>query len=83
MVLWGSDQLIVVMKRGNACGAKGLAGKPQDSGGTSSALRGGYRKSTKPKSVTCLLDGEEVFLTSRMREICKSGSVRGFIVDSG
>jgi len=28
MMHWESDQLIVVMKQGNACGAKGLAGKP-------------------------------------------------------
>ncbi|MCX6840776.1 MAG: hypothetical protein NTX53_00535, partial [candidate division WOR-3 bacterium] len=28
MASWESDQLIVVMKQGNACGAKGLAGEP-------------------------------------------------------
>jgi len=28
------------------------------------------------------LEGKEVFLKSRMRENCKSGFVRGFIVDS-
>ena len=81
MALWESDQPIVVMRQGNACGAKGLAGRPW-SGDTSSRLRAGYRKSTKPISMTHLSDGEEVFLKSRMRENCKSGSVRGFMVDS-
>jgi len=27
MASWESDQLVVVMKQGNACGAKGLAGE--------------------------------------------------------
>jgi len=51
-------------------------------GDTSSALRGGYRKSTKLRSVTCSSVGEEVFLKSRMREILMSGSVRGLIAVS-
>jgi len=62
MMHWESDQLIVVMKQGNACGAKGLAGKPWN-GNTSSALRGGQRKTTKPISVTSsppLAGGEDV-----------------------
>ena len=82
MVLWESDQLIVVRKQGNACGAKGLAGKPMWTGDTSSALRGGYRKRTKPNHETHLAQDEEVFLKSRMWENCKSGSVRGLMVDS-
>ena len=81
MVLWESDQSIVVRKQGNACGAKGLAGRPVE-GDTTSRLRTGQRLSTKPKPMTCSLEGKEVFLKSRMRENCKSGSVRGFIVDS-
>ena len=81
MVLWESDQLIVVMKQGNACGAKGLAGEPRNRD-TSSGLRTGQRKSTKLNSMTHSIEGEEVLLKSRMREICTSGSVRGLVVDS-
>ena len=51
-------------------------------GDTSSALRGGNRKSTKPISVTHSLVGEEVSLKSRMREIFMSGSVRGLVATS-
>ena len=75
-----SDQLIVVLKQGNACGAKGLAGEPR-SRDTFSGLRTGPRKSTKLDSMTHSMEGEEVVLKSRMREICKSGSVRGLVVD--
>ena len=32
MTFWESDQLIVVEKQGNACGAKGLAGEPLEQG---------------------------------------------------
>jgi len=81
MASWESDQLVVVMKQGNACGAKGLAGRPR-SRDTSSGLRTGQRKSTKLDSMTYSTEGEEVVLKSRMREICKSGSVRGLVVDS-
>ncbi len=81
-VLWESDQLIVVMKQGNACGAKGLAGGPIWDGDTSSAHRGGNGKRTKPKHETHLVQEEEVFLKSRMWENHKSGSVRGLMVDS-
>jgi hypothetical protein len=81
MALWESAQLIVVMKQGNACGAKGLAGKPRWTGDTS-AHRGGYKKRTKPKHETRLAQDEEVFLKSRMWESHKSGSVRGLMVDS-
>ena len=81
MASWESDQLVVVMKQGNACGAKGLAGRPR-SRDTSSGHRTGPRKSTKLDSMTYSTEGEEVVLKSRMREICKSGSVRGLVVDS-
>ena len=81
MALWESDQFIVALKQGNACGAKGLAGEPR-SRDTSSGHRTGQRKSTKLNSMTHPIEGEEVHLKSRMREICKSGSVRGLAVDS-
>ena len=81
MASWESDQLIVVMKQGNACGAKGLAGEPR-SRDTSSGLRTGQRKSTKLVSMTYSTEGEEVVLESRMRKICKSGSVRGLMTNS-
>jgi len=53
MASWESDQLIVVLKQGNACGAKGLAGEPR-SRDTFSGLRTGPRKSTRLHD---LLDG--------------------------
>jgi len=81
MASWESDQLVVVLKQGNACGAKGLAGEPR-SRDTSSGHRTGQRKSTKLYSMTYSTEGEEVHLKSRMREICKSGSVRGLAVDA-
>jgi len=81
MMHWESDQPIVVRKQGNACGAKGLAGRPM-AGDTTSRLRTGQRLSTKPNPVTYSLEGGEVFLKSRVREICKHGSVRGLIVSS-
>ncbi len=52
-----SDQFVVLLKQGNACGGKGLTIEPL------------YSEK----------DGE-VLLKSRMREIFKSGSVRGLIV---
>ena len=81
MASWESDQLIVVLKQGNACGAKGLAGRPR-SRDTSSGHGTGAKKTTKLDSMTYSTEGEEVVLKSRMREICKSGSVRGLIMDS-
>ncbi|MCX6843449.1 MAG: hypothetical protein NTX53_14345, partial [candidate division WOR-3 bacterium] len=80
MASWESDQFVVVMKQGNACGAKGLAGEPRGRD-TSSGLRTGQRKSTKLNPMTYSTEGEEVVLKSRMREICTSGSVRGLVVD--
>jgi len=70
-----------VLKQGNACGAKGLAGRPR-SRDTSSGLRTGPRKSTKLDSMTYSTEGEEVVPKSRMQEICTSGSVRGLVADS-
>ena len=81
MTSWESDQLVVVEKQGNPCGAKGLAGEPR-SRDTSSGLRTGQRKTAKLDSMTYSTEGEEVILKSRMREICKSGSVRGLTTDS-
>ncbi|MDD5435431.1 MAG: hypothetical protein PH343_08385 [Nitrospira sp.] len=76
MALWESAHLIVVRKQGNACGAKELAGKPVWNGDTSSALRGRYKKSTKPNYEHHLVQTEEVFLKSRIWEKHKSDSVR-------
>ncbi len=75
---WESDQFIVVMKRGSACGAKGLAGKSIDDGDNRTVLRNGH-SNPMPENRSW---NSEFFLKSRMREICKSGSVRGFIADS-
>jgi hypothetical protein len=77
-----SDQLIVAMKFGNSDGAKGLAREPRGRD-TFSGHRTGTRKSTKLDPMTYSMEGEEVLLKSRMREICTSGSVRGLVVDSG
>jgi hypothetical protein len=75
-----SDQFVVVTKQGNACGAKGPAGKSSSGGVTFSVLRDGTER-------RFLLDvtraiGGETFLKSRMWETYKSGSVRGLIVSS-
>ena len=50
--LWQSDQLIVVKKRGNACGAKGLAVLQGDSRNTSARVRVGVQMRTKLGSLT-------------------------------
>ena len=81
MAWWGSDQLIVVRKQGNACGAKGLASEPR-SRETPSGHGTGQRETTELDSMTHSIEGEEVHLKSRMQEICTSGSVRGLVVDS-
>jgi hypothetical protein len=75
-----SDQFIVVMKQGNACGAKGLAGKSSSDGANLSVLGDGIA-SRVSADVTRTFGGE-TFLKSRMRKICTSGSVRGFVVSS-
>jgi len=51
-------------------------------GDTTARLRTGVRLSTKPNPMTYSSVGREVFLKSRVREIRKHGSVRGFIADS-
>ena len=79
MAWWGSDQLIVVRKQGNACGAKGLASEPR-SRETPSGHGTGQRETTELDSMTHSTEGEEVHLKSRMQEICTSGSVRGLVV---
>jgi len=81
MTLWESDKPIVVMKQSNVCGAKGFTGRPLE-GDTTVSLRPGVQLSTKPNPMTCLTEDREVFLKSRVREICTHGSVRGFIMDS-
>ena len=81
MASWESDQLVVVLKQSNACGAKGLAGEPR-SRDTSSGHGTGVKKTTKLASMAHSTEGEEVVLKSRVLEICKSGSVRGLVVDS-
>lgn len=62
---WESDQLIVVRKEGNSCGAKGLAVMFWDGRGTSSTLRGGKRKSTRLSSLSVLAkDNPQMRFTS-------------------
>ncbi|OGJ87303.1 MAG: hypothetical protein A2268_01825 [Candidatus Raymondbacteria bacterium RifOxyA12_full_50_37] len=61
-----SDQFILVMKQGNACGAKGLAGK-SFFGGTTLSVPGDGIASRVSADVTCAFGGE-TFLKSRMRE---------------
>ena len=77
-----SDQFIVAMKQGNSWGAKGLAVESKGIGETFAVLRDGEREITEPISETCCIGGGENLLKSRMREICTSGSVRGFVVSS-
>lgn len=50
--LWQSDQLIVVKKQGNACGAKGLTVLQRESRDTSARLRAGVQMGTKLDSLT-------------------------------
>ncbi len=49
---------------------------------TSAGHRTGEQMSTKLKPVTYPIKGGKVFLKSRVREICKHGSVRGYMVSS-
>jgi len=82
MAYWESDQFIVLMKQGNACGGKGLTVEP---------LRLGHifrtqirvKDGNKTVLITYLEKDGEVLLKSRMREIFMSGSVRGLIVTLG
>ena len=50
--LWESDRSIIVLKQGNACGAKGSAVMDRGDRDTSSTHRGGPRKSTKLPSLS-------------------------------
>lgn len=52
LTLWQSDQLIVVMKPGNAGGAKGLTVSPETSRATSAGHRVRAQMGTKLKSLT-------------------------------
>ena len=80
--LWESDQLIVLMKQGNACGGKGLAVEPL-------SPRHIYRTKRRVKDgnktglITYQENDREVLQKSRMRENLKSGSVRGLIAAFG
>jgi len=79
-VPWESDQPILPVKQGNACGGKGLTGEPTGQGHILHTQRW-IRDVNKTVSVTCRND-REVLLKSRMRENCTSGSVRGLTVAS-
>ncbi len=82
MTPWESDQFIVLMKQGNACGGKGLTVEPLRQG---HIFRTQIRVEDGNKTVliTYLEKDGEVLLKSRMREIFMSGSVRGLVVTSG
>ena len=82
MAYWESDQPILPLKQGNACGGKGLTVEPLGQG---HIFRTQMRVKDGNKTVlTTYLEKEgEVLLKSRMREIFTSGSVRGLIVTSG
>jgi len=75
---WESDQLIVVMKRGNARGAKGLTGEPMGQGHIYQALIW----ITDVNNTDSKTYNREALLKSRVRENLKHGSVRGFIASS-
>ena len=82
MAYWESDQLVVPLKQGNACGGKGLTVEPLGQG---YIFRTQRRDKGDNKTVLTTYpekDGE-VLLKSRMREIFTSGSVRGCIAASG
>jgi hypothetical protein len=80
--LWESDQLIVPVKRGNACGGKDLAVEPLGQGHIHRTKRQ-VRDGNKTGLITYPLNGGAVLLKSRMMENLKSCSVRGLIVASG
>ncbi|MBU3955889.1 hypothetical protein KJ633_05460, partial [bacterium] len=69
------DRLIVVMKQGNACGAKGLAGELLEQGHFLQT-QSWNKKDNKIVSKTL---NREALLKSRVRENLKHGSVRGLI----
>ena len=73
MTLWKSDQLVVTMKQGNACGGKELERKPL---GRGHILRTQRRDKDVNKTLPITYFGREVSLKSRMPENCTFGSVR-------
>jgi hypothetical protein len=77
---WESDQFIIAMKPRNGGGAKELAVRPRGEGYIHQTSRW-VLDANGTCSITSV-EPREVWLKSRMREICTSGSVRGFIVDS-
>ena len=81
MIYWWSDKFIVAKKFRNGNGAKGLTGRLPE-WDTTARHRAGLQLSTKLKPMTCSWKDREVFLKSRVRENCKHGSVRGFMVFS-
>jgi len=80
--LWGSEQLIVPTKQGNACGRKGLAGEPLEQGHIF-CTQEQVKDVNKTGLITYPENDMEVLLKSRTRENLKSGSVRGLIVAFG
>jgi len=78
MALWESDQPIVPMKQGNACGGKGLAGEPLVWGHFLCTQRQ-TKEVNKTTSVTYSAEDREVLLMSWMRENLMSSSARGLI----
>ena len=79
--LWESDQPIVPVKRGNACGGQGLAVEPLGPGYIHRTKRR-VKDGNKTGLLTYPEKGKEVLLKSQMRENAKSGSVRGLIAAS-
>jgi hypothetical protein len=79
--LWESDQFIVPVKRGNACGGKGLAVEPFGQGHIHRTKRRA-KDGNRTGHITYPENDREVLLKSRMRENLKSGSVRGLIAAS-
>ena len=80
--LWESDQLIVLMKQGNACGGKELAIEPLSPRHIHRTKRR-VKDGNKTGLITYQENDREVLQKSRMRENLKSGSVRGLIAASG
>ena len=82
MVYWESDSPIVPLKQGNSCGGKGRTVEPLGQGHIfRTQMR--VKDDNKTALTTYPEKDGEVLLKSRMREIFKSGSVRGLIVTSG
>ena len=79
---WESNQFVVPWKQGNSCGGKGVTVEPLGQGHIfRTPMR--VKDENKTTLITYLETDGEVLLKSRMREIFKSGSVRGLIATSG